>query len=160
MNDPRRPWDDVADSVAELGRLVRERLAQADPRDRTAKDSAESADEQQQAGGRGADDPIEAANRALTALTDAAARISEKAGETLNDPELRASAQRVAQRLSSAVTETLGEAGAEVRTYLQARRNQREQSNAEVWETATDDVSGNGEAPPRSVDGQDPGESR
>lgn len=140
MPEPRNAWEDVADSLAELGQVVRERLATSpDAGDRAGGQPGgqpdgrppDGPDEQpsQERAEEGQRDPVEDVMTALAGLTGAARRLGERAVDTVTDREMREGVQRVAERLGSALESTVDELDHEVRTYVQARRNQREQRN-------------------------------
>jgi hypothetical protein len=81
---------------------------------------------------------------ALNALADAARRLGETATSAVNDPALRDTAVKVADRLGAALSATVEEVSVGLRTHAEARRNQKAQSEQGPWAQAAED----GETPP------------
>jgi hypothetical protein len=145
MADAKQAWEQVVDGFAELGRALRERVAAAtggtadgaaaaEPAPSAQADAAGKEPGSAQAGSER--DDSRAVTDALNALADAARRLGETASAAVTDPALRDSAVRVADRLGTALSATVEEIGGNLRTYADARRNQRSQSSEGPWAQA------------------------
>jgi hypothetical protein len=174
--DAKKAWEDVVEEFGELGKILRERFSSegvepgpgAAPEDaaplgavtggQPAGDGTTGAGEQEADSG----DDGRRIMDALSALADAARRVGEHAGAAVNDPALREGAVRVADRLGSAITATVDEVGSGLRSYSEARRNQREQGRSGEegpWSQAADGTDGTGSAADGGPDGE-PGDGR